>query len=209
MGPPLLTGSKPLVKCLDDAGLDLIFRSARSHNGWQNRPVDDATLRAIYDLAKLGATSSNACPGRFVFIRSPAAKARLKPHLVGANADKTMEAPCCVIVAYDTAFPEFMPQLFPARGADLRSMFESNPAMLTATAERNSSLQGAYFMIAARALGLDCGPMSGFNRAGVDAEFFADGRWKANFLCNLGYGNHTVLFPRNPRLHFEQACREL
>jgi 3-hydroxypropanoate dehydrogenase len=192
---------------LDDAGLDLIFRKARTRNAWQDQPVTDAMLRAIYELAKMGPTSANSCPGRFVFVRSRAAKERLRPHLLSMNVNKTMQAPCCVIVAYDTRFYDLLPKLFPSR--DFRSGFAADATLSEQTAFRNGTLQGAYFLIAARALGLDCGPMSGFNRATLDAEFFADGRWRSNFLCNIGYGGDENLFPRNPRPDFEEACVEL
>jgi len=192
---------------LDDAGLDLIFRSARTRNGWHDTPLPETLLRAVYDLAKLGPTSANSCPGRFVFVRSAQAKERLRPHLIETNVDKTMRAPCCVIVAYDTRFYDLLPRLFPSR--DFRSMFMANAVLSEETAFRNGSLQGAYFMIAARALGLDCGPMSGFNRATLDAEFFPDGRWRSNFLCNIGYGTDENLFPRNPRPDFDEACIDL
>jgi 3-hydroxypropanoate dehydrogenase len=189
---------------LDDAGLDLIFRAARTRNGWQDTPVPEAMFRAVYDLAKWGPTSANCCPGRFVFVRSAEAKERLRPHLIETNVDKTMRAPCCVIVAYDTRFYDLLPKLFPSR--DFRSMFAGNAVLSEETAFRNGSLQGAYFLIAARALGLDCGPMSGFNRVTLDAEFFPDGRWRSNFLCNIGHGTDQNLFPRNPRLDFNEAC---
>ena len=190
---------------LDDPGLDLILRAARTRNSWTPEPVPDDLLRAIYDLAKWGPTSANSSPGRFVFVRTETGKARLKPHLAPSNVDKTMSAPVCVIVAYDSRFHELMPQLFPSR--DMRSYFEGNAPLILATAQRNSTLQGAYLMVAARSLGLDCGPMSGFNHDTLDAEFFPDGRWKTNFLINLGYGSDELLFARNPRLSFEEACR--
>jgi 3-hydroxypropanoate dehydrogenase len=142
-----------------------------------------------------------------VFVRSAAAKERLKPHLMAGNVDKTISAPCCVIVAYDTRFYDLMPKLFPSR--DMRSAFVGNEALIEETARRNSTLQGAYLMVAARALGFDCGPMSGFNPLSLDAEFFPDGRWKSNFLCTIGYGSEVNLFPRNPRLDFEEACLDL
>ncbi len=189
---------------LDDTGLDLIFRGARTRNAWQDKPVPEAMFHAVYDLAKWGPTSANSCPGRFVFVRSVQAKERLRPHLMEVNVDKTMRAPCCVIVAYDTRFYDLMPKLFPSR--DFRSGFAANATLSEETAIRNGTLQGAYFIIAARALGLDCGPMSGFNRQTLDAEFFPDGRWRSNFLCNIGYGSDENLFPRNPRLDFDEAC---
>jgi 3-hydroxypropanoate dehydrogenase len=192
---------------LDEAGLDLLFRGARTRNGWLDRPVDDATIRELYALTRLGPTSANSCPARFVFIRSPEAKARLFPHLYPANVEKTQSAPCTVIVAGDTRFYELFPQLFPSR--DLKSMFEGNDALITDTMRRNTTMQGSYMLMAARALGLDCGPMSGFHPAQLDAEFFPDGRWKSDFLFNLGYGSDENLYPRNPRLEFDQACLDL
>ena len=190
-----------------DAMLDLLFRDARTHNQWSARPLSDETVRRLYDLAKWGPTTANSNPGRFVFVRSEAAKARLKPHLSAGNVDKVMQAPCTVIIAGDTRFYEFYGKLFPTR--DMRSTFEGKDALIADTVARSSTLQGAYLIMAARALGLDCGPMSGFDQAGTDAEFFPDGRWKSNFLCNIGYGDPTGLFPRNPRLDFEEACLDL
>jgi 3-hydroxypropanoate dehydrogenase len=193
---------------LNDAALDQLFRTARTRNGWLDRPVTDDTIHAIYDLLKWGPTSANTCPARFVFVRSPEAKARLKPHLSEGNVAKTMGAPCCVIVAYDTRFYDLVPKLFPAR-VEYADMFRNNPAVSEDLVHRNSSLQGAYLMIAARSLGLDVGAMSGFNKQTLDQEFFPDGRWKSNFLCNIGYGNEENLFPRNPRLDFDEACLTL
>lgn len=192
---------------LGEPDLDLLFRDARTRNSWQDRPVSDETVRELYELAKWGPTSANTNPARFVFIRSPEAKARLLPHLYEGNVEKTRTAPCCVIVASDTQFYELMPQLFPGR--DVRAMFVGNEPLIEDTARRNTALQGAYLMLAARALGLDCGPMSGFQHEPLNAEFFPDGRWKADFLCNIGYGSDEILFPRNPRLPFEQACLDL
>ena len=194
---------------LNDTALDTIFRTARTRNAWQDKPVSDALLHEVYELAKWGSTSANSCPGRFVFLRSEEAKQRLKPHLSEGNVAKTMAAPCCVIVAYDTRFYELMPKLFPDRGAQYRDMFRDAPAVSEDLVHRNSSLQGAYLMVAARSLGLDVGAMSGFNKEGVDKEFFPDGRWKSNFLCNIGYGSDENLFPRNPRLDFDEACQML
>lgn len=190
-----------------DAMLNLLFRDARTHNQWTARPVTDETVRRLYNLAKWGPTTANSNPGRFVFVRSAAAKERLKPHLSAGNVDKVMQAPCTVIVAGDTRFYEFYDKLFPSR--DMRSTFEGKAALIADTVARSSTLQGAYLIMAARALGLDCGPMSGFDQVGTDAEFFPDGRWKSNFLCNIGYGNPDGLFPRNPRLDFEEACLDL
>jgi 3-hydroxypropanoate dehydrogenase len=189
---------------ISDAALDQLFRKARTHNGWQAKPVSAELLRQIYDLARLGPTSANASPARFVFLVSPDAKERLRPALSRGNLEKTMAAPVTIIIAYDTEFHEKLPELFPHK--DMRSVFAGKAALIEETAFRNSSLQGAYFMLAARALGVDCGPMSGFDAGKVNAEFFPDGKWKANFLCNLGYGDPSKLFPRNPRLSFEEAC---
>jgi 3-hydroxypropanoate dehydrogenase len=194
---------------LNDASLDTLFRTARTRNGWQDKPLSDAIVREIYELTKWGPTSANSCPARFVFVRSDAAKQRLKPYLLEANVGKTMAAPCCVIVAYDTQFYELMPQLFPDRGVQYGAMFRDNPAVSEDLVHRNSALQGAYLMIVARALGLDVGAMSGFDKQGVDREFFPDGRWKSNFLCNIGYGSDENLFPRNPRLKFDEACLDI
>jgi 3-hydroxypropanoate dehydrogenase len=187
--------------------LDLLFLEAKTHYGWTDRPVSGETVRALYELAKLPPTASNGMPGRFVFIRSSEAKERLRPALSRGNVDKTMQAPCTVIVAWDSRWHEHLPRLFPAW--DMRSVYEGKEELIRETALRNSSLQGAYLILAARALGLDCGPMSGFDNKAVDAEFFADGRWKSNFLCNLGYGDRSQTKPRAPRLSFEEACLDL
>jgi 3-hydroxypropanoate dehydrogenase len=189
---------------LPDASLDRIFRNARTHNGFSNQPVTDETLRTLYDLFKWGPTSANSAPGRFVFVKNKAAKEKLRPALSEGNLDKTLAAPVTVIVAYDTEFYEKLPKLFPH--TDARSWFAGKPALIESTAFRNGTLQGAYMIIAARALGLDCGPMSGFDNDKVDGAFFPDGRWKSNFLCNLGYGDPASVRPRNPRLSFEEAC---
>ncbi len=190
---------------LDDRALDQIFRAARTHNKWQDRPVPDATLRELYDLLKWGPTSANGSPARFVFVRTPEGKAKLKPALSAGNIEKTMTAPVTVIVAYDSAFYEKLPYLFPH--ADAKSWFAGNDALAAETAFRNGTLQGAYLIVAARALGLDAGAMSGFDQAAVDAAFFAGTSWKSNFLVNLGYGDPAGLFPRSPRLSFEEAVR--
>jgi 3-hydroxypropanoate dehydrogenase len=192
---------------LDESALDRLFRSARSRNAWLPRPISAGLVRELYDLSKWGPTAANSTPARFVFVRSAAAKERLKPHLNAGNVEKTMTAPCCVIIAYDSRFYDLLPKLFPSR--DMRSAFIGKDALIEETAKRNSTLQGAYLMLAARALGLDCGPMSGFNANSLDAEFFPDGRWKSNFLCVLGYGSDDKLFPRNPRLDFDEACLDL
>jgi 3-hydroxypropanoate dehydrogenase len=185
--------------------LDLIFHSARTHTAWLNKPVDDALLRQIYDLARMGPTSANMCPMRIVFVKSREAKERLKPALDAGNVSKTMAAPVTAIIGMDIHFFEVLPRLYPH--ADAKAWFKDLPEnVLEYTALRNSSLQGAYFILAARALGLDCGPMSGFNNAKVDAEFFTGTTVKSNFLCNLGHGDSTKLHPRSPRLEFHEAC---
>jgi 3-hydroxypropanoate dehydrogenase len=187
--------------------LNQLFRQARTHSAWLPKRVPAEVLREVYELARWGPTSANSTPARFVFLESAAAKARLLPALAPGNVEKTKAAPVTVIVAWDTEFYEKLPQLFPR--ADMRSYFVGKPVLIDETALRNGSLQGGYFILAARALGLDCGPMSGFDAAKVNAEFFSDGKWKANFLCNLGYGDHSKLYPRNPRLEFDEACRVL
>jgi len=183
--------------------LDQLFREARTHSTWLPEPVPVELLRQAYELARLGPTSANCSPARFVFLTSPGGKARLKPALAPGNVDKTMAAPVTVIVAWDTEFHEKLPKLFPH--ADMRAYFVGNQPLIQETAFRNSSLQAAYFILAARALGLDCGPMSGFDADKLNAEFFPDGKWKVNLLCNLGYGDPSKLHPRNPRLNFEEA----
>jgi 3-hydroxypropanoate dehydrogenase len=188
---------------ISQEALDQLFCDARTHSKWLSEPVPVELLRKVFELARLGPTSANASPGRFVFLITPEAKARLKPALAPGNVGKTMAAPATVIVAWDTEFHENLPKLFPQ--ADMRSFFVGNQALIDETAFRNSSLQAAYFILAARALGLDCGPMSGFDAHKVNAEFFSDGKWKVNLLCNLGYGDPSVLSPRNPRLNFEEA----
>lgn len=193
---------------LDPLALDRLFRAARTHNAFAPGTVTDDQLRAIYDLLKFGPTSANSSPARFVFIRSPAAKERLRPALSAGNVDKTMAAPVTVIVAYDLRFYDRLPELFP-HNPGAADWFKGSEALAEATAFRNSSLQGAYLIVAARALGLDCGPMSGFDNAKVDAEFFPGGRIRSNFLCNLGVGDAGRLRPRNPRLSFEDACTVL
>jgi 3-hydroxypropanoate dehydrogenase len=186
--------------------LDLVFRRARTHSVWLDKPVDDALLKQVYDLARMGPTSANMCPMRITFVKSREAKERLMPALDAGNVDKTMKAPVTAIIGMDVHFYEKLPKLFPH--ADAKSWFKDLPEnVLEYVALRNSSLQGAYFMLAARALGLDCGPMSGFNNAKVDAAFFAGTTVKSNFLCNLGYGDKSKLHPRSPRLGFEEACK--
>jgi 3-hydroxypropanoate dehydrogenase len=195
-----------MTKISDDA-LNQIFLQARTHNAWLPRRVPLEKLREVYDLARWAPTSANSSPARFVFLESEAAKARLLPALAPLNVEKTKAAPVTVIVAWDAEFYEKLPKLFPH--ADMRAHFVGNQSLAEETAFRNSSLQGGYFVLAARAVGLDCGPMSGFDKGKVNAEFFPDGKWKTNFLCNLGYGDHSKLFPRSPRLEFEEACRVL
>jgi 3-hydroxypropanoate dehydrogenase len=204
---------------VDDEALNSLFREARTYSKWQPRPVPEETLHNLYDLLKWAPTSANAAPARFAFLRSKEAKERLRPALAPLNVDKTMSAPVTVIVAYDLRFYTQLPKLFP-QNPGMAKLFENNPEMVEVTAKRNSSLQGAYMIIAARALGLDCGPLSGFDNAKVDEEFFAagkpcfgcdqeffpEGHVKTNFLCNLGYGDSSALFPRLPRLGFNEAC---
>jgi len=191
---------------LNGESLDLLFRKARTHNAWLDKPVDDALLAQVYDLAKMGPTSANTCPMRIVFVKSMAGKERLKPALHAGNVDKTMAAPVTAIIAMEVHFYEQVTRLFPYM--DLKELFKSMPEnVLEYAALRNSSLQGAYFMLAARSLGLACGPMSGFDNAKVDAEFFAGTTIKSNFLCNLGHGDSSKLHPRGPRLGFEEACK--
>jgi 3-hydroxypropanoate dehydrogenase len=189
---------------IEDDALDTLFREARTHTAWLPQPVPEGLLREAYDLAKMGPTSANGSPARFVFLTSGEAKERLVPALMPGNVDKTRSAPVVVIIAQDMEFYEQLPKLSPA--FDARSWFVGNPGLVADTASRNSSLQGAYFMLAARALGLDCGPMSGFDPEKVNAEFFPDGKWRVNFLCNLGYGDPEKVYPRAPRLDFEEAC---
>jgi 3-hydroxypropanoate dehydrogenase len=204
---------------IDDRAQDVLFRDARSFGSWLDRPVTDETLRQVYDLVKWAPTSANTMPARFLFLRSAQSKERLRPALSSGNVQKTMTAPVTVIIAYDLKFYDKLPKLFP-HNPGLRNLFADNPDLVTMTARRNSSLQGAYFILAARALGLDCGPMSGFDNAkvdeaffgvgrecdGCDQEFFPEGHVRSNFLCNVGYGDRSKLFPRSPRLAFEEAC---
>jgi len=189
---------------LDSAALDELFREARTHSKWTDAPLSDETLRGLYELLKLGPTSGNGSPGRFVFVRTQEGKERLRPALSQGNLAKTMAAPATVIVAYDPLFYECLPRLYPQTNA--RSWFAGNDALAEATAFRNGSLQGAYLILAARALGLDVGPMSGFDNAKVDEAFLLDLGWKSNFLVNLGHADHSAVRPRNPRLSFEEAC---
>src|SRR3984885_581487 len=192
---------------ISSEALNQLFHEARTHSAWLPKPVPIETLLEAYDIARWGPTSANSTPARFVFLVSEASKARLLPALAPLNVEKTKTAPVTVIVAWDTEFHEKLPRLFPH--ADMRSHFVGNQRVIDETAFRNSSLQGGYFILAARSVGLDCGPMSGFDAAKVNAEFFPEGKWKVNFLCNLGYGDRSKLFPRNPRLGFEEACQVL
>ena len=189
---------------LDQAALDTLFYHARSHNGWLPKPVADQQLHRIYDAMRWGPTSANCCPARIVFVKSPAAKDKLVACMAAGNIEKTKAAPVTAIIGMDMAFHDKLPQLFPHTNA--RSWFAGKQDLIDATAFRNSSLQGGYFIMAARALGLDCGPMSGFDADKINAEFFAGTRVKVNFVCCLGYGDASKLFPRSPRLAFDEAC---
>lgn len=207
---------------LNDDALNVLFREARTYGAWLDKPVTDETLRELYELMKWGPTSANSGPARFVFIRSRDAKERLKPALSPGNVEKTMAAPVTAIVAYDLLFFEKLPRLFP-HNPRMRDMFAAAPQLVETTAKRNSSLQGAYLILAARSLGLDCGPMSGFDHAKLDQEFFGAGREcqgceqeffpeghvRSNFLINIGYGDRSKLHPRGPRLEFSEACQIL
>ena len=192
---------------LNEDGLDLLFRKARTYNSWLDRPVSDETLRRLYDLMKWAPTSANSNPARIVFVRTTAGKERLRPALAPANVQKVMTAPVTAIIAYDTRFHEKMPKLFPARPTMGEALAGMPPEQRDFFLLQNASLQAGYLILAARALGLDCGPMSGFDNAKVDATFFADVPWKSILLVNLGHGDPAKLFPRNPRLDFEEACR--
>jgi 3-hydroxypropanoate dehydrogenase len=194
-----------MSEMLSDTALDQLFRSARTFNAWLPREVSDAQLHQLYELVKFGPTSANSSPMRLVFVKSPEAKAKLAPLMSDGNRAKTMAAPVTAIIGNDHAFHDKLPQLFPH--ADAKSWFEGNQSLIDTTAFRNATLQGAYLILAARALGLDCGPMSGFDNAGVDAAFFAGTAIKSNFLINIGYGDASRdLFPRSPRLSFDEAC---
>lgn len=193
-----------MAEILNSAALAMLFTTAHTHHSWQDRPVSDEQLRTLYDLLKMGPTAFNASPARFCFVRSEEGKARLKPTLSSGNLEKTMSAPVTVIVAWDPQFYDQLLQLFPH--ADVRPLFTNNPEMAQETAFRNSSLQAAYLITACRALGLDTGPMSGFDRAAVDAAFFAKSGWKSNLLINIGYGDNSKMYQRLPRLSFAEAC---
>ncbi|MCD8497462.1 MAG: malonic semialdehyde reductase [Alphaproteobacteria bacterium] len=191
---------------LDDRAMDQLFREARTHSHWKPGEVNDTTLKALFDLLKMGPTSANSGPARFVFVKSKEAKEKLKPHLDAGNVDKTMAAPITALIGMDMKFYEHMGKLFP-HAPDARSWFEGNDAVIKATAFRNSSLQGAYLIMAARSLGLDCGPMSGFNAEGVKQAFFPEGDVEVNFICNIGHGDDSQLFPRSPRFSFDDVCK--
>src|SRR4051794_33432909 len=202
------SAGEPASAPLPDAVLDQLFRKARTHNGFQPNAIPDDDLRAIYELVKWGPTTANAQPLRVLFLKSKAAKERLRPALSAGNRDKTMAAPATAILAYDLEFYDKLPRTF-AHNQQARYWFAGQPALIETTALRNSSIQGGYFIMAARALGFDCGPMSGFENDKVDAEFFPDGRIKSNFLCNLGKGDWAKMMPRNTRLSFDEACKIL
>lgn len=198
-----------MPQALDDASLDQLFRTARTYRGsakaWLEQPVSDELLKQVYDLAKMGPTSANCCPARFVFVRTPEGKATLRESLDHGNIEQTMAAAVTVIVGIDYEFYEKLPKLFPH--TDARSWFAGKPTVIQSTAFRNATLQGGYLIMAARALGLDCGPMSGFDNDRLDAAFFTGTSVKSNFLINLGYGNPAAPAPRSPRLDFDEACR--
>lgn len=197
-----------MSKSLNETALDQLFRNARSHNGWQDRDVSDAQLQQIYDLMKWGPTSANSCPARLVFIRSDAAKQKLKACLDEGNVRKSMTAPVVALIGMDMEFYDKLPKLFP-HNPDAVSWFAGKPEKIQVNAFRNSSLQGAYFILAVRSLGLDAGPMSGFNYAKMDETFFPEGKVKSNFICAIGYGDEARLYPRGPRLDFDEACKIL
>jgi len=195
-------------RMVNDEALDILFREAHTHNKWRDEPVKPQLLMAVYDVMRWGPTSANSSPLRIYFVVSKEAKERLKPYLMPGNVEKTMTAPATAIFAYDQKFYERIPQLNPPM-AGMKDMLASNAAMAEGTARRNATLQAGYFILAARALGLDAGGMSGFDNAGVDKEFFPDGTLKSDFLCNLGYGDASGVRPRNPRLSFDEACKIL
>ena len=192
---------------VNDEALDIVFRTARSQNKWLDKPVSPALLMAVYALMRMGPTSANCSPARIVFLMSEEAKLRLKPHLLASNVEKSMTAPAVAVIGYDLDFPALLPRLFP-HNPGAKDWF-NDPALREKTAFRNGTLQGAYFIVAARALGLDCGPMSGFNNEAIDKEFFAGTNVKSNFICAVGYGDPSGVFARNPRLEFDEACRIL
>lgn len=194
-------------RILDDKAFDVLFRNARTYNGWHDKDVSDVMLEALFDLLKMAPTSANCSPARFKFVKSAEAKARLKPHLAEGNVDKTMAAPVTAIIAYDLEFYEHLPRLFPH--TDAKSWFTGKDAFIKSTATLNGSLQGAYLIMAARSLGLDCGPMTGFNKKGVKEEFFPDENIEPFMLCNIGYGDPESIFDRSPRFDFDDVCEIL
>jgi 3-hydroxypropanoate dehydrogenase len=198
-------GNPPFAGALDDNAAAQLFLEARTHNAWQDKDVPDSLLHRVVDTLKMGPTSANCSPARFVFVKSHAAKERLKPFVSEGNRDKTMKAPVCAIIGYDLEFYEKLPKLFPH--TDARSWFAGKPDKIQETAFRNGTLQGAYLILAARLYGLDCGPMSGFDNAGVDKEFFAGTPIRSNFLCNIGYGDPAGLRPRSPRFSFDEMAK--
>ncbi|MDI5983940.1 malonic semialdehyde reductase [Halomonas sp. M4R5S39] len=193
---------------IDNKAVETLFTAARTHNVWKEQDVSEEKLRELYHLLHFGPTSMNCQPLRVLFLKSQEAKERLKPALLPGNQDKTMKAPVVALLGYDTAFPEHLPRMF-SHNKDAKSLFEGKTDFINTTAFRNSSIQGGYFILAARAVGLNAGPMSGFNNAAVDEEFFPDGQVKSNFLCNLGYGDASALFPRQERFEFDEVCRVL
>lgn len=193
---------------IDQNAVETLFTEARTHNVWQDKDVSEEKLRELHQLMHFGPTSMNCQPLRVLFLKSQASKERLKPALMPGNQEKTMKSPVVAILGYDTKFYEHLPRMF-SHNKDAKSLFEGKTDFINTTAFRNSSIQGGYFILAARAVGLDCGPMSGFNNAAVDEEFWPDGDIKSNFLCNLGYGDHSVLFPRQERFEFDEVCKLL
>lgn len=194
-------------RILSDKDLDILFREARTYNGWLKKDVSDTQVKALYDLMKMGPTSANCCPMRVKFLKSDEAKERLKPHLMDSNVDKTMGAPVVAIMANDLEFYEKLPKLFPH--TDAKSWFVGNDDLIKSTAFRNGTLQSAYLMLAARSIGLDCGPMSGFDQDAVKKEFFPDKNYEVNFICNIGYGDESTIFGRSPRFDFDEVCEIL
>jgi len=205
--PPAPKDEDENVVIARDEEIALLFTEARTHSAWLDRPIDDALLHHLYDVAKMGPTGGNSNPMRVVFVKSQAAKEKLRPALFPLNVDKTMSAPATAIIAFDTEFYAKMPQLFPARAEMRETIASLPPEVRERMATQGATLSAGYLILAARALGLDCGPMAGFDAAKVDTAFFADGKWKATLLINIGYGAKEKLFPRNPRLSFEEACR--
>ncbi|HSP59111.1 MAG TPA: malonic semialdehyde reductase [Halomonas sp.] len=196
------------MTAIDQNAIETLFTSARTHNVWQDKSVSEEKLRELYELMHFGPTSMNCQPLRVLFLKSQAAKERLKPALMPANQEKTLKAPVVAVLGYDTEFYEHLPRMF-SHNKDAKSLFEGKTDFINATAFRNSSLQGGYFILAARSVGLDAGPMSGFNNAAVDETFWPDGKIKSNFLCNLGYGDTEALFPRQERFAFDEVCEVL